>query len=224
MSDTLYQPEIYGEDALFYYKKNIFPEDYANEIKAWLNNLELKSGKCISGKEVPRLQLWFQEQNKYFCEAWKYRYPRWESQPYPEILSRFQSNIIDTSRNILEKYPKYSFPKINSALINKYRDGNDSIRAHRDTPDSFGEYPTIIVYSIGATRQIKIKKIIYDCENFASLRGDEDTTYDKTFDLEENSLFIMSGASQKYFTHEILKNDTKDTRYSITFREYLYGD
>ena len=71
-------------------------------------------------------------------------------QPYPEILSKFQSNIIDTSRNILEKYPKYSFPKINSALINKYRDGNDSIRAHRDTPDSFGEYPTILVYSIGA--------------------------------------------------------------------------
>ena len=225
MCDSLpysYKPEVSGETALFHYQKNIFPQEYANEIKHWLDNLELKAGKCISGKEVPRLQLWFQECNKYFCEVWKYRYPRWESEPYPDILSIFQTKIIDIAQGAINDHPEFTFPDINSALINKYRDGNDSIRAHRDTPDSFGEYPTILVYSTGATRQMKIKKIIYDCDNFASLRGDEDTSYDKVFDLEDNSLFIMAGASQKYFTHEILKSDTSENRYSITFREYLY--
>jgi alkylated DNA repair dioxygenase AlkB len=222
MCSMVYKPNVSGEKAMFLYQKNVFPKEYAAEIKTWLNNLELKSGKCISGKEVPRLQLWFQEDNKYFCEKWKYRYPRWESEPYPDILTKFQSNIIETAQELIIDHPEFKFPDINSALINKYRDGKDSIRAHRDTPDSFGEYPLIVVYSSGATRQMKIKKIIYDCENFASLRGDADTSYDKTFDLEENSLFIMAGASQKYFTHEILKGDTTETRFSITFREYLH--
>ena len=35
-----------------------------------------------------------------------------------------------------------------------------------------------------------------------------------------DSLFIMAGASQKYFTHEIPKCDSNDTRYSLTFREF----
>ena len=39
--------------------------------------------------------------------------------------------------------------------------------------------------------------------------------------LKPNSLLIMSGASQKYFTHEIIKNNSKDTRYSLTFRKYI---
>lgn len=223
MCASIYKPEVSGEKAMFLYQKNVFPEEYASKIKTWLNNLQLKSGKCISGKEVPRLQLWFQESNKYFCEKWKYRYPRWESEPYPDILTKFQSNIIEAAQELIKDHPEFKFPDINSALINKYRDGNDSIRAHRDTPDSFGEYPLIVVYSTGTTRKMNIKKIIYDCENFASLRGDSDTSYDKTFDLEENSIFIMAGASQKYFTHEILKDDSKDTRFSITFREYLYN-
>ena len=42
------------------------------------------------------------------------------------------------------------------------------------------------------------------------------------FILEPNSLFIMSGASQKYFTHEIPKCDSVDIRYSMTFREYKW--
>lgn len=222
MSQEIHKPNVSGEPALFLYQKNVFPEEYSNKIKTWLSNLQLKSGKCISGKEVPRLQLWFQESNKYFCEKWKYRYPRWESEPYPQTLTNFQNNIVEAAKELIVDHTEFKFPQINSALINKYRDGNDSIRAHRDTPDSFGEYPVIIVYSSGATRQMKIKKIIYDCENFASLRGDTDTSFDKTFDLEDNSLFIMAGASQKYFTHEILKSDASETRFSVTFREYLY--
>ena len=29
------------------------------------------------------------------------------------------------------------------------------------------------------------------------------------FEFKSNSIFIMDGCSQKYFTHEILKNDSK---------------
>ena len=39
--------------------------------------------------------------------------------------------------------------------------------------------------------------------------------------LEDNSLLIMAGGSQKYYTHEIPKCDSDEVRYSMTFREYL---
>ena len=42
-----------------------------------------------------------------------------------------------------------------------------------------------------------------------------------SFNLSPNSLFIMAGASQKYFTHSIPKEDTKLPRYSLTFRQHL---
>ena len=31
----------------------------------------------------------------------------------------------------------------------------------------------------------------------------------------------MKGASQKYYTHEIIKNNSKECRYSMTFRKYI---
>ena len=40
-------------------------------------------------------------------------------------------------------------------------------------------------------------------------------------ELEPNSMFVMSGASQKYFSHELLKSDVKGVRWSLTFRKYL---
>ena len=39
--------------------------------------------------------------------------------------------------------------------------------------------------------------------------------------LKSNSIFIMRGASQKYFTHEIIKDKSEGIRYSLTFRKYL---
>ena len=45
---------------------------------------------------------------------------------------------------------------------------------------------------------------------------------DFEMELEDNSLFIMGGASQKYYSHEIPKSESKDTRYSLTFREFIY--
>ena len=97
--------------------------------------------------------------------------------------------------------------KINSCLINKYNDGNDIISPHKDNPLSFGEYPTILIYSIGVTRRFIITN--------------DNTNEKHTFDLEQNSLFFMTGGSQKYYKHEITKSDTKDKRFSLTFREYL---
>ena len=118
--------------------------------------------------------------------------------------------------------PTISKPTINSCLVNKYRDGNDSIKPHRDTPDSFGEYPTICGLSFGDKRKLVFKKIDYNLKNYNSMKTDRHSDMDFEIELEDNSLFIMGGASQKYYSHEIPKSDSTNPRYSLTFREFIY--
>ena len=217
--------EINAEKSLFYYKNNFLNSDEYNMLKLWLETKEFRSGNCVSGKQIPRQQLWFQENNEYFCKKWMVKYDRWKSNPYEEELTKIQNKIMEFAGSIKTNILDNSLiqtPNINSCLVNKYRNGSDSIKPHRDTSDSFGIFPTIIGLSIGSERNMLIKKINYDPENVNSLKHDSDTQLNLDIKLEDNSLFIMAGASQKYFTHEIPKSDTNDIRYSLTFREYIY--
>lgn len=217
-----FTPIINDNLAIFTYIPNILTPNELIELTSWLHNLQYKKGTCISGKDIPREQIWYQESGAYFCNNWKIKYDRWESEPYEEILSKYQNKINKIVSEKLSKYNEIVPTKFNSCLINKYRNGMDSIRPHRDTSESFGDYPTIAGLSIGAKRTISIKKIATECYNTNSLRHDENDSYNLNIELEDNSLFIMAGASQKYFTHEIPKNPTcLNQRFSLTFREHL---
>ena len=55
-----------------------------------------------------------------------------------------------------------------------------------------------------------------------SIKTDINNKQEIRIKLKHGSMFIMAGAIQKYFSHEIPKTDSKDTRYSLTFREYIY--
>lgn len=213
-----YFPYINGECSGFRYIPNVLPESNIKLIRAQLDAMTFKDGKCISGKEIPRQQLWFQDENKYFCEDWKYRYDRWVAQPHKTFVMDLQV-IFNDIINRYTKDEKDIF--VNSTLINKYRNGKDTIKPHRDCPQSFGHYPTIGIYSIGSPRKMIIRKVIFDENNVNSLKPDRENPYSLSIPLTENSLFIMSGASQKYFTHEIVASDTEEVRYSMTFREML---
>lgn len=102
--------------------------------------------------------------------------------------------------------PNVQFPKVNSCLIIKYDNGKDFIQPHRDTEYSFGQNPTIINLSIGSTRTFVVTS--------------NDTQDEYEMELEDNSILIMCGGSQKYFVHGIPECDELETRYSLTFREY----
>jgi len=185
-----------NEISEFTYIPNFFGyNDYSN-TNNWLLSLSYINGYTNSGTKIDREQIWFEPHNNYFCKVWKKRQERWEPHNYHNILTKIQS-IISTKTNV----------EIDSCLINKYKDGNDIIAPHKDNSVSFGLYPTIIIYSIGATREMKINNDI--------------TKKSKLFSLEDNSVFLMSGASQKYYTHEIIKSNTKHSRYSLTFRKYI---
>lgn len=211
MTEIIFTPEFNNNKSLFYYKNDIMNDGQLSTINNWLINKDFKNGYWINGKEIPRKQLWFQENNKYFCETWKHRYDRWNSENYDKILKNFQNNIQSLIHPIINKFNWVNNPNINSCLINLYSDENSSIKPHRDTEDSFGLYPTIIIFSIGESRYIKIKDI-----------KNTDNPFNQEIKLEHNSLFIMGGYSQEDFTHEIPKESIKkNERYSLTFREYL---
>ena len=218
-----YYPIINGELTFICYMPNFLGKENKLDLQKWLEIKEYKEGMSISGKEIPRMQVWYQEKKKYFNENWKYQYERWKSEEYDDFLLQIQEAVNQKTNHLINEYcPNIDKPLINSCLVNKYRDGKDSIKPHRDTPDSFGEYPTISVLSIGGKRKIVFRKIDYDLKNYNSMKKDKTSEVDFEMELEDNSLFLMGGASQKYYSHEIPKTNSTETRYSLTFREFKY--
>ena len=180
-------------DTTIIYIENIIDD---KEILKYLEEMD-----DFEGGEVytPRLQKWYQKDHHYFSKKWKNQsYQRWTSKDYDEYLLNLQNKI----QTIVNKYIPITF---NSCLINKYRDGDDVIKPHRDAIESFGEYPVIANLSIGGERIIRFEN--------------KKETFD--INLENGSLLIMSGSSQKYFKHSIPKSDSEGVRYSLTFRRYL---
>ena len=88
--------------------------------------------------------------------------------------------------------------------------------------DLFGPEPFICILSLGAPREIVFKRRSYNPKNPKSLRLDTQAKHlGCKFCLEEGSLLIMSGATQKYYQHEIIKEDIEEERWSMTFRHFL---
>ncbi|WP_033957088.1 alpha-ketoglutarate-dependent dioxygenase AlkB family protein [Psychroserpens jangbogonensis] len=96
--------------------------------------------------------------------------------------------------------------KFTTALINLYRDGNDSIGWHADNEKELGKNPVIASLSLGVARPFHFKHRTLKEERYK-------------LDLEHGSLLIMKGAMQDYWLHQIAK--TKKTigeRINLTFR------
>ena len=200
-----------GKTSNIIYYENAFT---GHEQRMLLDNF-MTMHDFIGSDHVTRTQKWYDIERRYFCDAWKNRYARWRSFEYPAALMDLQAQMQEFITNNLGT--KMHLPIINSCLINKYTNGDDFIAPHRDTPASFGDAPTIVNVSFGATRKIVFKRIHQD------LKPDKHNA-DKNFEitLKSGSIMIMGGETQKYFSHEIPKDDTTQCRISCTFREKLY--
>lgn len=188
-------------DSIFIYIPNALPLHTTNDISTWLETLQYIPGKTKNGTAISREQVWFQEEGKYFCDKWKYKYDRWKSRDYSSVLKQTQDKIEKITESRLGKPPNF-----NSCLVNLYRNGMNKITPHRDSAESFGRYPTIANFSIGASRTIRVKN--------------KNEYID--FVLGHNSLFIMAGGSQEHFVHELLEDSSvKNIRYSLTFRNQI---
>ena len=222
-------PEKDG-NTVFIYIQNFLKKEESKMYQNWLNKMEdFKDNMNYNKTQLIRQQKWYQMENEYFCPKWERRYDRWKSHEYDDILIQLQEKIQNYINKIvknllLTKNVSIQNPKINSCLFNKYKTGKDRIRAHRDTEKSFGEKPTIIGLSLGGEREIKFVRIMntLNDKNIHIYKKDKENEHlNFKQKLEDGSLFIMAGCSQKYFTHEIPQCNSKDQRYSATFREWM---
>jgi len=151
----------------------------------------------IAGRLIPqpRLTAWFGDRDAI------YTYSGLRNVPTPWIPSLLGL------RARLES--ELSLP-FNGALLNYYRDGNDSMGFHADDEPELGPCPVVPSLSLGAMRRFVLRHV-------------KDKNQRLDLDLPDGSLLVMSGSTQHTFRHALPKQPGRGPRINITFR-YVRGD
>jgi alkylated DNA repair dioxygenase AlkB len=99
--------------------------------------------------------------------------------------------------------------EFNHALVNRYRDGNDSMGLHADAEPELGPNPVLASLSLGASRRFVIRH--------KRIREDR-----HELELCHGSLLVMGGTMQHHYRHG-LPRTTKPVgeRINVTFRRLI---
>ena len=189
----IFLDDISGKiEVLFGFHRSL-PFDY----EQLLNKLELKQESIrLFGKVIlqPRLSRFYADRGI----SYVYSNQEFRGEEWTEELSKLNKTI--------QKHTKEFF---NSALVNYYRDGSDSMGLHADNEPELGKNPTIASMNFGASRKMVFRR---------------NGTKDK-FELILNNgdLLLMSGSLQHNWKHEIPKQRKVDSpRLNITFRKIIH--
>ncbi len=165
----------------------------AGEAEALLERLRTEvcwRREQIYGRPAPRLNAWFADMGlTYAYSGLRHRGFGW-----PEWLLAIRERVADAAG-----------ASFNSLLLNRYRDGQDSIGFHTDAEPELGANPVVATLSCGAARSFVLKH-----------RRSRQTL---TYPLEHGSLLVMGGTSQHHWLHGVPKTDASvPERISLTFR------
>ena len=147
----------------------------------------------IFGKTVlqPRLTAWYGD------EGARYSYSGITMEPLPWISEL---------RQLKDRAEQYACSSFNSALLNLYRNGQDSMGWHRDNEKELGPEPVIASLSVGAARTFRFRHY-------------QNKKHIVSLNLQPGSLLIMSGATQLHWEHQLPKTaKIAGERINITFR------
>ena len=98
----------------------------------------------------------------------------------------------------------------NHVLVNRYRDGADSIGLHADDEPELGRDPIVATLSFGATRRFVLKP------RRARLGPS------RSLDVQHGSLLVMGGTCQRHYVHGVPRQPgAAGERISLTFRRLL---
>ena len=143
----------------------------------------------------PRLTAWYGDEGTEYSYSGLMNYPV----PWNSRLHEIKKKVEELSKH-----------KFNSVLLNLYRDGQDSMGWHQDNEVELGVNPTIASVSFGAIRQFQMRH-----------------KFDKSIPkldigLQDGSVLIMSGETQKYWQHQVPKTKKLlGERINLTFRSIL---
>ena len=112
--------------------------------------------------------------------------------------------LLEIKRRI-EGVSDYSF---NSVLLNRYRNGSDSISWHADDEPALGQNPLIGSVSFGEARSFQMKHKSLDEK--------------RKIILEHGNYLLMKGSTQHYWLHQIPKSKRAlGERINLTFRDIV---
>jgi len=96
----------------------------------------------------------------------------------------------------------------NHVLVNRYRDGRDSMGFHSDDEPELGPEPLLASLSLGATRRF----VIHAKKRSSGIAS-------RTLELADGDLLVMGGAFQHELRHGVPKQPgVGDERINLTFR------
>ncbi len=181
---------------VFYYGE-ILQSDFAKSIKVdLLGNIAWKNDEVIVyGKHIvtERKIAWYGD------EAYRYTYSNTTKQAHPWSRELIQL------KKIVEKHTNTRF---NSCLLNLYHNGSEGMSWHSDNEESLGNNAVIASLSLGAQRKFSFKH-----------KESKETV---SLELEDGSLLLMKGSTQKYWLHSLPKTTKVDEpRINLTFRQFL---
>ncbi|MDQ2866435.1 MAG: alpha-ketoglutarate-dependent dioxygenase AlkB [Candidatus Eremiobacteraeota bacterium] len=194
-SDRHYARFVVGADpSVVYYRSFLDQADAARYFGVFVRELAWRQEAVMMyGKRmpVPRLTAWFADPGV------RYTYSNLKNSPMswtPELIE-----LRSTVESFLQK-------RFNSVLLNRYRDGNDSVAWHSDDETELGDRPLIASVSLGCSRLFR-------------LRDATDRRARGSVELESGSLLVMSGDSQRAYQHCVPKEHRPvGERINLTFR------
>lgn len=183
-------------DGQLYFTPDFFTPQEANQLfQELFQTISWKQEPIrIMGREImqPRLTAWYGDPGT------EYTYSGITMTPLPWVNALLV---------IKARVEEGSGQKFNSALLNLYRHGEDSMGWHSDNERSLGRNPVIASVSFGATRKFKLKHR-------------EHADYKLDLHLNSGSLVIMAGETQHRWYHSIPKEKKVELpRINITFRK-----
>ena len=179
----------YIQDFISYDESAIYMEQLIQGVQ-WKQNQIKMFGNIY---DEPRLTAWYGDQGI------NYKYSGIELVPIPwsDLLVKLKSKVSLATGT-----------EFNSALVNYYRDGKDSMGYHQDNEPELGRNPTIASLTFGAERMFQLKHITDKAQKRIDIP------------LKNGSLLIMAGATQHNWKHQIPKTKKPiGPRLNITFRE-----
>jgi alkylated DNA repair dioxygenase AlkB len=154
----------------------------------------------IAGKpvKIPRLNAWYGDLGASYQYSGKRFQPLIWTRPLDALRERLRRQL--RLEGISED--------LNSALLNYYRDGNDSVAWHADDEKELGPAPFIASISLGETRRFSLKR--------------RDGAEKFQLHLAPGSLLLMLPPTQQHWLHSLPKTKSLvGARINVTYRAVI---
>ncbi len=194
-----------GDTDLLQYYGNVFAESAGGWYQQMVEQFPWQQDTMvIAGQEkrIPRLQIWMGD-NKL-----NYQYSGIRMTAMPWLAP------VDVVKRHVEELTGYRF---NSALLNFYRHGNDSVAWHADDEPELDSTTPIASVSLGQTRRFSIKPKKMRTRSIEQQGLPAVRT--RQIDLQNGSLLVMMPGVQQRWQHAVLKQpNVEGGRINLTFR------